>query len=252
MNCEQARTLLTAYIDAELDLVHSLDIEKHIEACPECRRAVENQRTLRAAIQQASLYYEPSATLDSRIQNALRGTTQPQRLPKRGRWQWIAIAAAVLLATFFVGRWPLGLRPSADNLVAQEILDSHLRSLLPGHLTDVPSSDRHTVKPWFNGRTDFSPPVDDFAAQGFPLIGGRLDSISGRTVAALVYQRRQHSINVFVWPTPGAPDGAEPVIARQGYNLIHRTRAGLSYWLASDLNADELQTLAGLLGGGAR
>ncbi|MBZ5607086.1 MAG: anti-sigma factor [Acidobacteriia bacterium] len=247
MNCEEARALLTAYVDGELDLIHSLEIEKHIEACEACRRSVENQRTLRFAIERSSLRYEPTAAIEGRIETALRSSAPPNTRTQRGRWPWIAIAAGVLLATFIVGRWPFGVQPAVDNMVAQEILDSHLRSLLPGHLTDVQSSDRHTVKPWFSGRTDFSPPVEDFAAQGFRLIGGRLDSVSGRTVAALVYQHRQHSINLYVWPLPGAPDASATSTARQGYNLIHWTQAGLSYWLASDLNAEELQSLATLL-----
>jgi anti-sigma factor RsiW len=131
--------------------------------------------------------------------------------------------------------------------MAQAALDSHLRSLMPGHLTDVQSTDQHTVKPWFNGRLDYSPPVSDFAQQGFPLTGGRLDSLNGRTVAVLVYQRRQHLINVYVWPAPGSPDATAIESARQGYNMFHWTRAGMNWWVVSDLNGDELKTFANLV-----
>ncbi len=134
-----------------------------------------------------------------------------------------------------------------QKLMAQGVLDSHLRSLLPGHIADVQSSDRHTVKPWLNGKVDFSPPVADFAEQGFPLIGGRLDSVEGRTVAVRVYQRRQHFINLYVWPSPGSRETAAGLTAQRGYDMIHRTRAGSTWWLVSDVNAADLETLAGLL-----
>jgi anti-sigma factor RsiW len=245
MSCEDARALLPAYVDGELDLVGSLEIEKHLESCRTCALAVENQRTLRSAIESASLHYRPPAALEERIGAALRGEARPQARLKHARWPWIAIAAAALLAAVFFGRWQTRLQSPAETLLAQEILDSHLRSLLPGHLTDVQSTDRHTVKPWFNGKLDFSPPTDDFSAQGFPLIGGRLDSVSGHTVAVLVYQRRQHLINVFIWPSVGAPDSlGGPAAERQGYNLMHWTQAGFNYWVASDLNSGELQTFA--------
>src|SRR5258708_9654625 len=153
----------------------------------------------------------------------------------------LGLAAALLIAGVFVDRLvQFGSGSNSANLVAQEVLDSHLRSLMPGHLSDVQSSDRHTVKPWFNGKLDFSPPVADFAEQGFPLIGGRLDSVEGRTVAALVYQRRQHLINLYVWPSPGSRDSSASLTARQGYNMIHWTRAGTAWSLASDVNPAHL------------
>jgi anti-sigma factor RsiW len=249
MSCEEARALLPAYIDGELDLVHSIEMEKHLEGCLTCTRLVENQQTLRSAIQSTPLHFQPSAALGKRIDAALRGAARTGEPPKRAAWPWIALAASVLLAAVLAGRLPLGLRSAPDGLVAQEILDSHLRSLLPGHLIDVQSSDRHTVKPWFNGRVDFSPPVEDFAAQGFALTGGRLDSVSGHTVAALVYQRRQHSINLYIWPSTAANSSSSTTTTRQGYNLIHWTQAGLNYWLSSDLNLEELQALVALLRG---
>jgi anti-sigma factor RsiW len=136
------------------------------------------------------------------------------------------------------------------SIVAREVLTSHLRSLMPGHLMDVISTDQHTVKPWFNGRVDFSPPVNDFAADGFRLIGGRLDYLDGRPVAALVYQRRKHIINVFVWPAPDGSESAVQSTAHDGYNLLHWRRGGMNYWMVSDLNAQEMNAFARLLRGG--
>ena len=139
------------------------------------------------------------------------------------------------------------IRPSAsDSLISQEILDSHLRALMPGHLTDVESSDRQIVKAWFNGKLSFSPAVEDFAAQGFPLVGGRLDSISGRRVAVLVYKRNRHLINLYSWPSAAPP--SPPVTSRlEGYHLVHWAAAESSWWLISDLNLAELDQLAALV-----
>ena len=133
-----------------------------------------------------------------------------------------------------------------DNLLAQEVVSSHIRSMMLNHLVDVPSSDQHTVKPWFNGKLDFAPEVKDFADQGFPLAGGRLDYIDNRTVAALVYQRRKHSINLFIWPSPGAPINPQQ-FSVNGYHIIHWTKSGASYWAVSDVNSTDLSEFAELV-----
>jgi anti-sigma factor RsiW len=235
VSCENNQALLSAYVDGELDLIRSLEIEKHLETCQACARIVQNQRTLSTALRAGSLHYHPPRHLEQRIRTALSG-------PRRINWPILAVAASLLVAGVF-----FAFRPDHASLVAQEVLDSHLRSLLPGHLTDVQSSDRHTVKPWFAGKLDFSPPVADFAAEGFPLTGGRIDSVHGRTVAALVYQRGRHVINAYVWPHPGSPNSQVNAATLQGYNILHWTHAGLEWWLASDLNPPELTTLANLL-----
>ena len=164
---------------------------------------------------------------------------QPSR-----HWLWWPRLATVAagVAVLAVILW----RPSASG-VSQELLADHIRSLMANHLTDVPSTDQHTVKPWFNGKLDFSPVVKDLAAQGFPLAGGRLDYLAGRPVAALVYKRRQHVINLFTWPAPGLPDRAEETTSRQGYNTVSWTRAGMSYAAVSDLNMKELREFAALV-----
>ncbi|HEV2687560.1 MAG TPA: hypothetical protein VGV35_03370, partial [Bryobacteraceae bacterium] len=195
-----------------------------------------------------SLYYRPPRELKPRVDAALRRAARSDAPSRRVPWSMLAIAAGLLLAGIFLGRFlPLRSQPDTRDLLAQEVLDSHLRSLMPGHLADVQSSDRHTVKPWFNGKLDFSPAVNDFAGQGFPLTGGRLDSVDGRTVAVLVYQRRLHVINLYLWPAPGSPPNGVTENTRQGYHMLHWTGDGQNWWLASDVSADELRTLAGLL-----
>lgn len=235
MNCEDARALLNPYVDGELPVVENIEIEKHLKHCAACASSVENHRELHAALQDPSLYYT-APSLD-------------RLLPRRSNWNRrlsiAALAAALLIAGFVAGRFMPEHEPTE-----QAVLDSHLRSLMPGRLADVESTDQHTVKPWFNGKLDFSPPVADFAQQGFPLTGGRVDSIDGRAVAALVYRRNKHVINVYVWPAPGS--GRIETSERQGYNEDHWTQAGFEWWAISDLNAAELKGFAALLRGEAR
>src|SRR3989441_11598867 len=161
------------------------------------------------------------------------------------RSRWLALAASLALVA--VGSWRLGLSRAGADALAGQVLASHVRSLMPGHLADVVSSDQHTVKPWFNGKLDFSPPVYDFVGRGFPLIGGRLEYVGGRPVAALVYGRRQHLINVFLWPTEAGPTEGRPATTRQGYHLLHWTTPRYSYWVASHLGLPELRDFAALL-----
>jgi len=163
-------------------------------------------------------------------------------------WQWlkwgIPIAGTALIA-FLLATSSIG--PSVDDRLAQQVTASHLRSLMANHLTDMVSSDQHTVKPWFAGKIDFAPPVKDLAAQGFPLVGGRLDYLQDRPVAALVYQRNQHKINLFIWPATRTSNTTQKPAVRQGYNLIHWNESGMTFWAVSDLNPAELREFVGLL-----
>jgi anti-sigma factor RsiW len=247
LNCQEAQYLMHGYVDGELDLLNNLRIEEHINACPSCALAYQNQQALKDAMSDGSLYFNAPANLQRRVRSLVREADKLERGRWRSAWswRWLAAGASLALLAIIVGVFVFGSSGAAnDELLAQEIVSSHVRSLMANHLTDVPSSDQHTVKPWFDGKLDYSPTVMDLAAQGFPLIGGRLDYIGNRPVAALIYQRRQHYINLFIWPVTGESNGKNRMAVRQGYNLIHWNHSGMTYWAISDLNISELQEFA--------
>jgi anti-sigma factor RsiW len=236
---------LDAYLDGELPAAEAGALEAHLADCPDCTRFRDRRLELRAAIAAGIPAFQAPEALRGRLREAL-GSAAPVRA--RPRWNpgemWRPLALAASLAVVALGSWDLALRHAAGETLADEVLASHIRSLMPGHLTDVLSSDQHTVKPWFNGRLDFSPPVHDFGGQGYPLLGGRLDYVDGRTVAALTYGRRQHLINVFLWPATRSPADGPSTRDRQGYHLLHWTTPEYTYWVASDLGATELHEFA--------
>ena len=245
MSCEGMQTLIQGYVDGELDLLDNLRAEEHLKDCTVCARDRQNHRALRLAFAGGSLYFSAPATLRGRIRSAVRASGNEEPRPASLSWRWMAAAATfALLAITIWGVVLLRSGPARDDLLGQEIVAGHIRSMMAGHLTDVASSDQHTVKPWFDGRLDFAPPVKDLAPMGFPLVGGRLDYVGSRPVAALVYQRRQHFINLFVWPSADESDSRNRMVVRQGYDLIHWSRAGMVYWAVSDLNMNELQEFA--------
>jgi anti-sigma factor RsiW len=241
MTCEETKPLIHAFADGELDLTKSLEIETHLQDCQTCARVQEEIHGLGLLMKDASVRFKPAASFEKRLRSSLRREAN-EKPPRQSWWRWAMVAAS--LAVVVLAVWALVVilnRPSSDTLVAQEVVASHVRSLMAQHLMDVPSSDQHTVKPWFNGKLDFSPPVKDLTAQGFELKGGRLDYIDNRPVAALVYQRRQHLINVFVWPAKTGPRFTTQASVSQGYNVIHWTSSGIECWAVSDLNLAELQ-----------
>ena len=249
MSCQPTHELLHGYLDGEVDLVKSIEIEKHLADCHLCTQAYKSMRSLQSIVRNSDLRFAPPANLERRVLAALPREREPQPRPTILQWRW-ALAGTVLLFTAVIITWAavaLFARRSPDDVLAQEVVSSHVRSLMADHLTDVPSSDRHTVKPWFDGKLDFSPMVKDLSQQGFSLNGGRLDYIGNRPVAALVYQRRQHLINLFVWPSTAAPAISERALERQGYNLIRWSNVGMTYWAVSDLNLAELQQFVQLL-----
>ena len=239
MNCQQARLLIDAYADGELDTAGILELEKHLHDCPACALAFRNVQNLKKSLNQDSLFFSAPAELRQKLKTELRPRAESRRL--LGIWNWFAAATTGVAVICLALLLSLTLtRPSARQQLAQEIVSSHIRSLMANHEMDVASSDQHTVKPWFDGKLDFSPPVKDLAAQGFPLIGGRLDYLGNRAVAALVFHRYKHVINLFIWPTEegdSEPAVAEPI---NGYNLIYWSRSGMTFWAVSDLNEKEL------------
>jgi anti-sigma factor RsiW len=248
MNCQEIETLKHAYADRELDLVRTTEIEHHLSDCRACSQAYANIRALGSALQSADLYFQAPARLKRRIRAALPDEARGSPTMPFAWWQWlkwgIPVAGTALIAFLLA---TVLTSPSTDERLAQEVTASHVRSLMAAHLTDVASSDQHTVKPWFDGKIDFAPPVKDLAAQGFPLVGGRLDYLQNRQVAALIYQRQKHLVNLFIWPAPPSSNTTEKPAVRQGYNLIHWNGSGMTFWAVSDLNSAELREFVDLI-----
>ena len=253
MSCQRAQELIHGYIDGELDPANNSEIERHIQECQVCASTHRSHTALRSSLRDKSLYYPAPEKLKKRIQSAVRKEAKSERSwrPLGGRWLAVGASLAfMLLIGVMIWRvLPGGSRPSSDELLTQDLVSNHVRSLLLGgsHLTDVLSSDQHTVKPWFDGKVDFAPPVKDFASQDFRLYGGRLEYLNNRSVATLIYQRRLHYINLYIWPTEQSGSAEEITFQRQGYNLIHWTSSGMSYWAISDLNNVELHEFARLV-----
>lgn len=263
MNCEQATELMDGYLDGELDAITNQEIERHLSDCDKCAQAYELQRDLVRAVESGAPYHKAPAELRQSIQSSLRAQINRQPLgnfsdEKHARvfgrtserppmvftpqWSWLALAAVIIAAAIVavnvVPRWRSN---SGDQFLATQLIASHVRSLMASHLTDVESSDQHTVKPWLDTKLDFAPPVFDLTNDGFPLIGGRLDYIENRPVAALVYQRRKHFINLFIWPAESVMTVADKTISHQGYQLVHWIDGDFNYWAVSDVNAADLQ-----------
>ncbi len=250
MSCETTRPLIEAYVDGELDLVRAVEIEQHLQGCAACTRVYRNQQALHTAIASAAgaLYYTAPVGLQKRIRESVRKAEPDRSIRWVLPWRNLSLVAAVavlLLASWAVLRFASA--PTGDALLAQEVVAGHVRSLQANHLGDVISTDQHTVKPWFDGKIDFAPPVNDFAAQGFPLWGGRLDYLDNRPVAALVYQKQKHFINVFIWPATQGGSPAPQALTEQGYNLEHWVQGGMNYWVISDVNSADLHTFVQLL-----
>ena len=263
MNCEETIKLMDGYLDGELDPITSQAIEQHLRECGRCDQAYKTHGSLIRAIGNATPYFKASAELRERIQSSLREKTTGDRVRNGVRgaqvlfhkrepesrsilweapWNWLGLAAAIIVAAIIVlNVMPRLQRPGADQFLATQLIASHVRSLMANHLTDVASSDQHTVKPWLDAKLDFAPAVVDLSQKGFPLIGGRLDYLDNRPVAALVYQRRKHFINLFVWPAGSDAARSTKAMTRQGYQLSHWVDSDFNYWAVSDINSTELQ-----------
>ena len=265
MTCDEAIKPMDGYLDGDVDPITSQTIEQHLRECPKCDQAFATHRSLIGAIGNATPYYKAPSGLRERIQSSLRKEIAKQSngsgsIPVDARpliakeqptsqsilfgtsWSWLALAAAILLAAI-IG-WnvlPRLQRSGADEFLATQLIASHVRSLMANHLTDVASSDQHTVKPWLDTKLDFAPAVVDLSGKGFSLVGGRLDYLDNRPVAALVYQRRKHFINLFVCPAEVNASSATKAMSRQGYQLLHWVDSDFNYWAVSDVNETDLQ-----------
>jgi anti-sigma factor (TIGR02949 family) len=247
MSCDFCGTLLHAYFDGELDAVRAAEFERHLESCRECTATLGAAESMRSSLQRAQLYEAAPPGLRKKIRAEVKVSTASTSASPVAAWRWLAAAAAILLVTGVA--WftvPHFRATNPESVTAAEVIDAHIRSLQPGHLTDVASTDQHTVKPWFDGKLDFVPPVHDFMDEGFPLLGGRLDVLGERNVAALVYGRRKHFVNVFVWPTKEADTPIHPPGSRQGYQWVHWRHEGMEFCAVSDVSAQDLHELAQL------
>ena len=236
MTCDEAEVLLHALIDGELDAGHAREVEAHVADCAKCAALAKDFRAMRAAIADAGATYRAPLELRRRIETSLPQAQAPTR---RALLKGFAMGSAVS-AIAASGLFAVILRSDDEARLQSEIVSAHLRSLQAGHLTDVVSTDQHTVKPWFNGRLDVAPPVIDLTAQGFTLIGGRLDYVDARPVGAVVYRRRQHVINLFVAQTASMEHRAARTDTLQGFNVRRWSERGLNFWAVSDLARDEL------------
>ncbi len=246
MNCDEVQALLHAYVDGEVDLVRNLQIDEHRVTCDRCERQLAGLRALREAVVQKSSYYRSSAALRAKVSSGLPRVDTGRRSFKYNS----LLAAGIVLMIGLAGSalafvyWP-GF--AANDRLAASILGSHVRSLQVAHLTDVLSSDRHTVKPWFVGKIDYAPEILDLSAEGYALAGGRLDYVDGHAVAALVYRKRQHVINLFLWPESNVRRNSSRTLTLQGFHLRHWQQAGMTYWAISDLNEPELDEFVRLV-----
>jgi anti-sigma factor RsiW len=236
MTCDEAKILLHALIDGELDAGHAREVEDHVAGCAACAEQLAAYREMSKAVAGADLRYAAPLGLRRRIEASLPQASAPSR---RAVLRGFAMGSAVS-AIAATGLVAIVLRNDDAQRIESEVVSAHLRSLQAGHLTDVLSTDQHTVKPWFNGKLDVAPPVVDLTAQGFTLIGGRLDYVDTRPIAAIVYRRRAHIINLFVAQTASTERHAARLETIQGFNIRRWSERGLNYWAVSDLAADEL------------
>jgi anti-sigma factor RsiW len=245
MNRDEAARLMHAYVDGEISAAESRELEAHMAENPAARAAYDRLRELSAAIRGHAEYHAAPASLASDLLSLLPEV--PEEAPRRPRWQlWLAQAAAMTGVAVVTWAATMGyLRPGEDDRLATEILASHVRATLGKRLYDVASSDQHTVKPWLSARLAYSPPVADLSAQGFELLGARLDHVGGQPVAVLVYKRRQHIVEAYVWPARGRT--ATLALKRDGFNIERFAAGEMDFWLVSDLNRNELGDFARLL-----
>jgi anti-sigma factor RsiW len=245
MDHQQIRELIHPYVDGELDLLTARETEQHLRSCADCRGIEKAIRALRETVANSQPAYRAPSHLRKNVRAALRREAKTTE-KTFNLWVLFATGAACALIVLGVVLFQTTLI-SRNNTLVDDVIANHVRSLLATHLVDVASSDQHTVKPWFDGKIDFAPEVRDLSREGFPLIGGRLDYLDGKTVVALVYHRNKHPINVFIMPATTDRDTSPSVVTRRGYNVLSWTHHEMKYWVVSDLNQGELRHFAELL-----
>lgn len=242
---ENIRELLHAYVDGELDLANTRETERHLQSCADCRGTEKAIRDLRATLTSESTAYRAPAHLRRNVRAALR---REARSTQQTLSPWLMFATGAAFAALILGFALFQTtRAARTDAIVSQVVANHVRSLLASQLVDVVSSDQHTVKPWFDGKIDFAPEVRDLSANGFPLAGGRLDYLDGNTVAALVYHRNKHPINLFITPSLTSRSTSPTAATRRGYNIFSWTNNGMRYWAISDLNQGELHEFTELL-----
>ncbi len=245
MDCGECRAHLSADLDRELDDRKTQALQNHLAGCVNCRQAYTALQGLSAHIRAHAPYRDAPAYLAARVMDSLPIAQQTkQRAAHWNGWSMGTVFASLLALGVSVSLY-LAI-PTPQQQLANEVLASHVRSLQVDHLSDVASSDRHIIKPWFNGKLDFSPQVVDYTTEGFPLIGGRLDYINQKNVVVLVYRHRLHTINLFIWPS-AAKDSGLHKLDQRGYHMVTWVAGGMNYWAVSDLRQLDLAAFAQLV-----
>ena len=249
MTCAEARLLLDGYLDDELDLRSALDLSEHLAGCAQCGADERGLRELRELARAGLTRHALPAPLEQKLRAGFPAATRPAAPRRLGRAALTLLPVAAA-AALLVLAGPGLLSRGGEARVEDAVMAAHVRSLLANHLTDVASSDQHTVKPWFQGKLDYAVPATDFAAEGYPLAGGRLDVVEDAPAAALVYKRRQHVVNLFIWPSRNAGEAPVRHLFSRGYGAYRWVKDGMNYWTVSDLNDKELQDFVALVRGG--
>jgi anti-sigma factor RsiW len=247
LSCELSQAVAHGYFDGELDAVRAAEFERHLENCAECQISLEHMESLRTGLRQNDLYERASPYLREQLRKQLEPAAVAPVTTVWSRRKFLIPAFGILAAAVAFGITLSLIQGPSSSRITAELVDAHVRSLQPGHLTDVESTDQHTVKPWFDGKLAFIPPVTDYSAQGFPLVGGRLDVLDGNSVAALVYARRKHLISLFVWPARDRESDAHGSGSRQGYSWTLWRSGDMQYCLISDVSAADLRELQDLI-----
>jgi anti-sigma factor RsiW len=252
MNCRECHDFIDAYIDNELDVATVIMVKQHLRECSHCRQLLESRKLVGTLLSDPEVRFEVPDSLRAKIESALPAATVAKRgFGRSSTVPWfsvpLALAAAFVVMLGLVYLYQGTTTGHSDGeALAKEVISNHVRSLLATHLLDVPSTDQHTVKPWFDGKLKFAPPVQDFSDRGFRLIGGRLDYLNGREVAALVYQRNKHLINLFIWPSESGSNTTTQSFVKDGYNVLHWDRDGFEFWAVSDVNPADLKAFSSL------